>query len=40
MKQLATWIVHALESRGDEAKLAVIRTQVKDLCRTFPLYSS
>jgi glycine hydroxymethyltransferase len=38
MKQIGLWIFEALESKGDSSKLATIRSQVKELCRSFPVY--
>jgi glycine hydroxymethyltransferase len=38
MKQVATWIHQALESKGDAAKLSKIRNDVRGLCERFPLY--
>ncbi|MEO6119265.1 MAG: serine hydroxymethyltransferase [Terriglobales bacterium] len=40
MKTIAGWIATALDDRNDEAKLAVIRKQVAELCEAFPLYAS
>ncbi len=37
MKQIAAWIIEALESRGDAGKLSAIRARVKGLCLQFPL---
>ena len=39
MKHIAAWIMKALETRGDAARLGAIRSEVRDLCRHFPLYS-
>jgi glycine hydroxymethyltransferase len=39
MRQIGKWIVAALQSAGDEAKLANIRGQVNELCQQFPLYA-
>jgi glycine hydroxymethyltransferase len=39
MKQIGTWIVQALETKGDAKKLAKVRAEVKALCQRFPLYS-
>ena len=39
MKRIAGWISQVLESRGDSLKTSTIRTQVKELCGRFPLYS-
>jgi glycine hydroxymethyltransferase len=38
MKQVAQWISQSLATKGDPAKLAAIRTQVKALCERFPVY--
>lgn len=38
MKQIADWILKSLETRGDLEKLKHIRSEVKDLCESFPLY--
>lgn len=35
---IAEWITKALQTRGDEARLAQIRAEVKELCGKFPLY--
>jgi glycine hydroxymethyltransferase len=40
MKQIAEWIKQSLESRGDLVKLARIKTEVKGLCKKFPLYQT
>ena len=40
MKQLATWIKSAIESKGNEATLTKIKGEVKNLCKNFPLYGS
>src|SRR3974390_2390281 len=39
MRQIAKWIVQALDRRNDEAALARIRGQVADLANQFPLYA-
>ena len=39
MKQIAKWIVRALEQRGDDAALERIRGEVKELAEHFPLYA-
>jgi len=36
-KQIAAWIIEALESKGDAGKLLGIRSRVKELCLQFPL---
>jgi glycine hydroxymethyltransferase len=38
MKQVAQWISKALETKGDQAQLTAIRTQVRGLCERFPVY--
>jgi glycine hydroxymethyltransferase len=40
MKQIATWIHEALQTRGDSDRLGRIRSQVRELCQKFPLYGS
>ncbi len=39
MEQIAAWIERALNNIGNEAALAGIRAEVRDLCRRFPLYA-
>ncbi|WP_027714215.1 serine hydroxymethyltransferase [Desulfuromonas sp. TF] len=39
METVATWIGRALQNVGNEAELALIRNEVKELCRKFPLYA-
>ena len=39
MGQVAGWIARALAAVGNEAQLAVIRQEVKELCSKFPLYA-
>ena len=39
MKQIAAWIVEALDKRSDEAALDKIRNQVAELANHFPLYA-
>jgi glycine hydroxymethyltransferase len=39
MKQIASWIVEALDKRNDEAVLEKIRNQVAKLANQFPLYA-
>jgi glycine hydroxymethyltransferase len=39
MKQIASWIVGALDKRNDEAALDKIRNEVAELANQFPLYS-
>ena len=39
MKQIATWIARALESRNDDAALARIHGEVTELANQFPLYA-
>ncbi len=38
MEQVGAWIARALHSVGDDAVLAQIRTEVRELCARFPLY--
>ena len=38
MKQVATWIKAAIETKGDATKLAQIKASVKELCSKFPVY--
>jgi glycine hydroxymethyltransferase len=38
MKQISSWILEVLASRGDEGKLKAIRASVAELCKGFPLY--
>jgi len=37
MTQIAGWIQQSLESHGDPIKLARIKTEVKELCKKFPI---
>jgi glycine hydroxymethyltransferase len=39
MKQIAAWIVEALDKRNDEAALDKIRNEVAELANQFPLYA-
>ncbi len=39
MKQVADWIARALKNIDNEAELQVIRSEVKELCKNFPLYA-
>ena len=39
MKKVAAWIMQTLETKGEAAKLAKIRAEVKEMCRAFPLYA-
>ncbi|NLC70540.1 MAG: serine hydroxymethyltransferase [Desulfuromonadaceae bacterium] len=39
MAQVASWIDRALKSIDDDAKLQVIRQEVRELCRRYPLYA-
>jgi glycine hydroxymethyltransferase len=39
MRQIAKWIVAALDHRSDAAKLAEIRGQVLEMAESFPLYA-
>jgi glycine hydroxymethyltransferase len=38
MERISGWITHVLEAPGDEARIARVRTEVGELCRSFPLY--
>jgi glycine hydroxymethyltransferase len=38
MRTIARWITEALDKRSDDAALARIRNQVRELADTFPLY--
>ena len=38
MKQIAVWIKSVIESKGNEATLKQVRSQVLELCRRFPVY--
>jgi len=40
MKKIATWIKSVIESKGNEAVLTKIKSEVKTLCAGFPLYGS
>jgi glycine/serine hydroxymethyltransferase len=40
MKLIAAWIEEALKAKGDVAKLASIKNEVKALAVKFPLYAS
>jgi glycine hydroxymethyltransferase len=39
MREIAKWIVAALEHRADEARLAKIRAEVLEMAERFPLYA-
>jgi glycine hydroxymethyltransferase len=39
MEIVAGWIDRALKNVGNEAELAAIRGEVKELCKKFPLYA-
>ena len=39
MEMVAGWIDRALQNVGNETELAAIRTEVKQLCKKFPLYA-
>jgi glycine hydroxymethyltransferase len=39
MRQIAKWIVEALEHRNDDGKLERIRGEVSELANQFPLYA-
>jgi glycine hydroxymethyltransferase len=38
MRQIAKWIVAALDNRSDAAKLQQIRGEVLEMANQFPLY--
>jgi glycine/serine hydroxymethyltransferase len=38
MDAVAGFIVQALQASGDDAKLAAIARDVRDLCTRFPIY--
>ncbi len=38
MRQIADWVAHVLEAPGDEARIANVRGNVRELCDAFPLY--
>lgn len=38
MKQIAGWIAQVLENPADTERLASIKSQVRELCQSFPLY--
>lgn len=38
MKQIGKWIAEVIESKGSDATLKKVRSSVKELCKTFPLY--
>ncbi len=38
MKLIARWIAEAIEGKDDDAKLSRIKTQVYELCQSFPIY--
>lgn len=38
MKQISKWMLQVLESKGNNDTLQKVRGQVKELCKTFPLY--
>ncbi|PLX76246.1 MAG: serine hydroxymethyltransferase [Desulfuromonas sp.] len=39
MKKVADWIARALENVDNDKALLVIRSEVKELCKSFPLYA-
>ncbi len=39
MKNIAQWIISALQSKGDLSKLQSIRKNVGELCKKYPLYA-
>ncbi|RMF19294.1 MAG: ribose 5-phosphate isomerase B [Candidatus Dadabacteria bacterium] len=40
MRQIGQWIADAIAAREDEAALARIRNEVRELCHAFPLYGA
>jgi glycine hydroxymethyltransferase len=38
MKRIAQWMDSALKSRADESALKKIKSEIKDFCRSFPIY--
>jgi glycine hydroxymethyltransferase len=38
MEEIATWIARVLESPADDARIAAVRGEVRELCDGFPLY--
>jgi glycine hydroxymethyltransferase len=38
MKQIADWVATVLEAPADENRIAAVRSEVLELCGTFPLY--
>jgi glycine hydroxymethyltransferase len=38
MERIAGWIGHILEAPSDEARIAGVRGEIRELCRAFPLY--
>jgi glycine hydroxymethyltransferase len=39
MEKVAAWMARALTNVGNDEELAAIRREVRDLCRSFPLYA-
>jgi glycine hydroxymethyltransferase len=39
MEQVADWVVRALANMENEAELAVIKGEVREMCKQFPLYA-
>jgi glycine hydroxymethyltransferase len=39
MEKVAAWMARALTTVGNDEELAAIRREVRDLCRSFPLYA-
>lgn len=40
MKQIAFWIIEALDKRNDDKGLSQIRAKVKKMCASFPIYKT
>ena len=38
VRELSGWMCDVIDSRGDQAVIERVRTQVLDLCRRFPVY--
>ena len=38
MRRIGQWIADVLDAPGDEARIATVREQVRDMCSAFPLY--
>ncbi len=39
MTQIAKWIKSAIEARGDDSKQVSIKSEIKEMCKKFPLYA-